>query len=87
MSTANAKRIQVNHNRGAEAGAATDGPSVVDNLQDMVPVTPPELAVIETHLGSLIDQLLADANAPGSTAKASSVNKEARPGLPALDRG
>lgn len=61
--------------------------SVVDDLPDLVPVTAPELAVIKTYLGNLIDQLLADAKTPGSTAKATrSPNEGARPRLPALDR-
>jgi hypothetical protein len=61
--------------------------SVVDDLPDVVPVTAPELAVIETYLGNLIVQLLADAKAPGSTAKDTrSYNEGTRPGLPALDR-
>lgn len=60
---------------------------VVDDLPNVVPVTAPELAVIETYLGNLIDQLLADAKEPGSTAKAiRSVNEGTRPGLPGLDR-
>ena len=61
--------------------------SVVDDLPDVVPVTAPELAVIETYLGSLLDQLLADAKASGRTAKATrSFTEGTRPGLPALDR-
>ena len=45
------------------------------------------MAVIEAYLGSLIDRLLADAKAPGSTATAiRCVNEGTRPGLPALDR-
>jgi hypothetical protein len=61
--------------------------SVVDDLPDSVPVTASELAAVETYLGSLIDQLLTDAKASGSTAKtARSFNEGTRPGLPALDR-
>ena len=71
---------------GVANGVVTDS-SVVDDLPDVVPVTAPEMAVIETYLGSLIDQLLADAKAPRSTTKAiRSVNEGTRPGLPALDR-
>jgi hypothetical protein len=78
---------QVSPNRGPAAGAATNGLSVVDDLPDAVPVTALELAVIETYLGNLIDQLLADARATGSTVKATrSFNEGTRPGLPALDR-
>jgi hypothetical protein len=72
---------------GCVANVVVADISVVDNLPDVVPVTAPELAVIETYLGSLLDQLLADAKASGSTAKATrSFNEGTRPGLPALDR-
>lgn len=72
---------------GCVANVVVADISVVDNLPDVVPVTAPELAVIETYLGNLIDQLLADTNAPGSTAKAIfSGNEGTQPGPPALDR-
>lgn len=43
---------------------------VVDDLPDLVPVTASELAVIETYLGNLFDQVLADAKASVSAPKA-----------------
>ncbi len=46
--------------RGPKAGAATDEPIVLDNLPELIPVTGPELEVIETYLGTLIDGLLAE---------------------------
>jgi len=54
--------------RGPKAGAATDEPIVLDNLPELIPVTGPELEVIETYLGTLIDGLMADAT-PASPAK------------------
>ena len=60
------------------AGAATIEPTVVDNLPDVIPVTMPELDVIETYLGSLIDGLLADANSEGVVTPSSTPN----PGMP-----
>ena len=43
---------------------------MVDDLPDVVPVTAPELDAVETYLGGLIDQLLADAKAAECTAQA-----------------
>lgn len=43
------------------AEAATDEPVVLDDLPELIPVTGPEVDVIETHLGNLIDRLLMDA--------------------------
>lgn len=47
--------------RGQAAAATTDEPIVVDDLPEMIPVIGPELDVIETYLGNLIDRLLMDA--------------------------
>ena len=49
--------------RAPKAGAATDEPIVLDNLPEVIPVTAPELEVIETYLGNLIDRMLLDAAA------------------------
>lgn len=54
--------------RGPKVGAATDEPIVLDKLPELIPVTVPELAVIETYLSTLIDRLLADAT-PASPVK------------------
>jgi hypothetical protein len=71
--------------RGANVVVADIG--VVDDLPDVVPVTTSELAAVETYLGNLTDQSLANAKASGSTAKATrSFNEGTRPGLPDLDR-
>jgi hypothetical protein len=42
-------------------GAATDEPIVLDDFPEVIPVARPELEVIETYLGGLIDRLLMDA--------------------------
>lgn len=43
------------------AGPATDEPVVLDDLPERIPVTGPELDVIETYVRNLIDRLLMDA--------------------------
>jgi hypothetical protein len=58
------------------SGATTDEPMVVDDLPAVLPVTRPELEVIETYLGGLIDRLLADG---GSAATPSPISN---PGMP-----
>jgi len=40
------------------SGASPDHPQVIDNFPAVVPVTQRELDVIETYLGSLLDDLL-----------------------------
>jgi hypothetical protein len=40
---------------------------VLDDLPEVIPVTGPELDVIETYLGNLIDQFLLDAASDAST--------------------
>src|SRR5665647_2454825 len=47
--------------RGPTVGAAADEPIVLDDLPEVIPVARPELEVIETYLGGLIDRLLMDA--------------------------
>jgi len=63
------------------AGGTTDEPSVLDDLPEMIPVTGPELDVIETYLGNLINQLLLDAACDMAITPASTST-----GHPALDR-
>ncbi len=60
------------------AGATTDDPVVVDNLPAVIPVTGPELDVIETYLGHLIDRLLMHAASDSAVTPASTAN----PGTP-----
>ena len=45
---------------GQTVAVTTDEPILVDDLPEMIPVTGPELDVIETYLGNLIDRLLMD---------------------------
>lgn len=59
------------------AAATTDDPAVVDNLPPAIPVTGPELDVIETYLGHLIDRLLMDAASDKSAMPSTS-----KPGVP-----
>jgi len=61
---------------GPIAGGTIDEPNVLDDLPEVIPVTGPELDVIETYLGNLIDQFLLDAASDASTST----------GFPALDR-
>lgn len=42
-------------------GATPDGPIVLDDLPEPMPVTVRELDTIQIHLGDLIDRLIADA--------------------------
>ncbi|MFZ5681575.1 MAG: hypothetical protein ACOY91_17650 [Pseudomonadota bacterium] len=49
---------------------------MLDDLPEVIPVTGPELDVIETYLGNLIDQFLLDAASDATTST----------GHPALDR-
>ena len=63
---------------GSTAGAAADEPGVLDDLPELVPVTGPELDVIEIYLGSLIDGLLTDAGSEGAVTPSSTSN----PGTP-----
>lgn len=44
--------------RSGAAPWAPDAPEIVDDLPDLVPVTQSEIDVIETYLGSLLDDLL-----------------------------
>jgi hypothetical protein len=44
--------------RADPAPRACEIPEIVDDLPDLMPVTPSELDVIETYLGSLLDDLL-----------------------------
>lgn len=60
------------------AGGTTGEPSVLDDLPEVIPVTGPELDVIEIYLGNLIEQLLLDA------ASDRAVTPSTRP--PALER-
>lgn len=46
---------------GPITGGTIAEPSVLDDLPEVIPVTGPELDVIETYLGNLIDRLLMDA--------------------------
>jgi hypothetical protein len=72
--------------KGATRLALCSGDAVAD-LVDVAPVAAPELTVIKTYLGNLIDQWLAAAKASGSTAKATdSFNEGTRPEHAALDR-
>ena len=48
-------RIDLQH---GPCGAARHCPEVVDDYPEIVPVTQRELDVIETYLGSLLDDLL-----------------------------
>ena len=64
--------------RGPKAGAPTDEPIVLDNLPEVIPVTAPELEVIETYLGNLIDRMLLDAASSGAVTPISMPN----PGKP-----
>lgn len=61
---------------GPIAGGTIDEPSMLDDLPEVIPVTGPELDVIETYLGNLIDQFLLDAASDATTST----------GHPALDR-
>lgn len=61
---------------GPIAGGTIDEPSVLDDLPEVIPVTGPELDVIEAYLGNLIDQFLLDAASDASIST----------GVPALDR-
>jgi hypothetical protein len=63
---------------GPIGGGTTDEPSVLDDLPEVIPVTGPELDVIETHLGNLIDQLLLDAASDRAVTPAATSN----PGMP-----
>jgi hypothetical protein len=56
------------------SGATTDEPMVFDDLPAMIPVCGPELDVIETYLGNLIDRLLMDAVSDGRVTPASASN-------------
>ncbi|MGX4806883.1 hypothetical protein [Bradyrhizobium guangdongense] len=50
-------------------GATPDGPIVLDDLPEPIPVTVRELDTIQIHLGDLIDRLIADAaSATGANA-------------------
>jgi hypothetical protein len=60
------------------AGATTIEPNVVDNLPEVIPVTVPELDVIETYLGGLIDGLLTNTGSEAAGAPSSTSN----PGMP-----
>jgi hypothetical protein len=60
------------------SGATTDEPIVVDDLPEVLPVTGPELNVIETYLGGLIDRLLTDASSDG----AATPSPTSSPGMP-----
>lgn len=60
------------------ADAATDESVVLDDLPELIPVTGPELDVIETHLGNLIDRLLMDAASNKAVTPAPTSN----PGMP-----
>jgi hypothetical protein len=62
-------------------GGTIDQPSVIDDLPEVIPVTGPELDVIETYLGNLIDQFLLNAASDRTVTLAS-----ASTGFPALDR-
>jgi hypothetical protein len=62
--------------RGPSAGATADHPIVVDNLPEVIPVAGPELDVIETYLGNLIDRLLMDAASDRTATPASAFNPE-----------
>jgi hypothetical protein len=58
---------------------------VTDDLPDLVPVTASELAVIETYLGNLFDQILAEAKASVSapmTIRSSNRGKTVRASRP-----
>jgi hypothetical protein len=66
-------------------GAAADRPIVLDDLPGVIPVTGPELEVIETYLGGLIDRLLMDAASARAMAPVST-NFGKPSGPPALDR-
>lgn len=59
-------------------GATTNEPNVVDDLAEMIPVTAPELDVIETNLGGLIDGLLTVGGSEGAGTPSSTSN----PGMP-----
>ena len=61
---------------GPITGGTIGQPSVLDDLPEVIPVTGPELDVIETYLGNLIDQFLLDAASDASTSTR----------FPALDR-
>lgn len=61
---------------GPITGGTIDEPSVLDDLPEVIPVIGPELDVIETYLGNLIDQFLLGAASDASTST----------GFPALDR-
>lgn len=61
---------------GPITGGTIDEPNVLDDLPEVIPVTGPELDVIETYLGNLIDQFLLDAASDASTSTR----------FPALDR-
>ena len=51
---------------------------MVDNLPEVIPVTVPELDVIETYLGGLIDGLLTYADSEGAGTPSPTSN----PGMP-----
>lgn len=61
---------------GPITGGTIDEPNVLDDLPEVIPVTGPELDVIETYLGNLIDQFLLGTASDASTST----------GHPALDR-
>jgi hypothetical protein len=61
------RRAEVRPRRGLESrlarpirpsGVAFDGPHVVDDLPQVIPVAQRELDVIETYLGALLDDAL-----------------------------
>lgn len=60
--------------RGPMATSTANESSVVDDLPELIPVTGPELDVIETHLGNLIDKLLLDATFDRAVALAATSN-------------
>lgn len=66
----------VAHKAQCSRDAVVD-PAVADDLPSAVPVATAELETIETYLGKLIDQLLADADAP-SRAQSASMSKSVR---------
>jgi hypothetical protein len=56
------------------ASATTNEPIVVEDLPEVMPVAVPELDVIETYLGGLIDGLLMDAGPEGTVTPSSTSN-------------
>jgi hypothetical protein len=74
------------HECGPIASGTTDEPRVLDDLPEMIPVTGPELDVIETYLGNLIDRLLMEPAADRAVAPTPTSNRGYPSGPPALDR-